>query len=94
MARGARPRERGQREHPRGRAHHRPRTQSGDRVARTPRQRDERSDQRHVRVAVGEALRPDLHEADHGHERAEEPQPADREVGPAPHQQRTRGDRE
>ena len=49
---------------------------------------DEHAHERHVAVAVGEALGSDLDQADHGHERAEEPEPAHREVAAARAQRR------
>jgi hypothetical protein len=52
-------------------------------------------DDREIRVAVGERLRADLHDADHRHEDAGEPQPADREMRSAREgAERERGRRE
>ncbi len=53
---------------------------------------DRQTDHRHVRVAIGHRLQADLHEPDHGHERAEEPEPADGKPGtPSSSPQRHRG---
>ena len=55
-------------------------------VRHCPGESDENADQRHVSVAVGRRLRSYLHQADHGNERAQIPQPAhEHGRGPATH---------
>ena len=63
-----------------------------DQIRRTPRHCDRQPDERQVHVAIRVRLEPDLHQADHGDERAQVPEPADDEVGStARAAQRSRG---
>ena len=63
---------------------------------RAPRQGHAQPDLRHVGEAVGLGVCPDLHQADHGHQRPQIPKPADKHIGepPQPYQRRYRNDRQ
>ena len=49
-------------------------------ASQRPGQHDAQPDLRQVRIAVGHRLGADLHQADHGHQHAQVPQPADDQV--------------
>ena len=68
----------------------------GEPVGHGPGQHDEQPRQRQVGEAVGHGLRAGLHEPDHGHERADEPEPAHDQVRAASdlQQQQDRDDRQ